>query len=250
MNQIVLNHSAGQQIEIIEMKTFAIILSLLLLGNISAASGLNCSEIFQNSTPDKFYLNDSHSNRWYDFLSRSGHNVPSTSRFIKSKPTRGDVDLLYLSYKNATSGPVEFGVVEFLDSAGRVIDTSGPIQGRRGSIGINRHINSLLNRNEHRFQLIAKIVKKHTHPLEYSNDSASLTKRFSDEDLAADNDVSELINRMKSLSHISFESYIIYFSPSFIDSGVSFVPLQILSDYKFVATKNLVHVVGHSPKQK
>lgn len=152
---------------------------------------------------------------------------------------------MYQSYFNLSNGrPVEYGIVEVFTKEGQLIDTTGLIEGYDGGVWLP--IENMIRRNAGRAKNIGLIRVKHTHPVP-QNLAADVSQSFSDKDISNDRDMRGILDSEKRLSHIKYESYIVYFRPEFVFNH-SFNPLQVLGSEQFVRENNVVEVVGHRPR--
>ena len=186
----------------------------------------------------------------FDPFVRMNHNIPSGSKVIRSETTSADIDLLYKSYVKGRAQPVEFGTVEIFDRNGNLLDSTGQIMGEYHQIMLNDHLEWLVRRNSYRFDQIALIKKKHTHPQDNgrADDLKIAADQISDGDIRVDRYSMDFIKRIPELSHAKLESHIVFFRPSFL-SGRTIDPILLLEDEVLVRKHKAVKVLGYRVKR-
>lgn len=186
----------------------------------------------------------------FDPFVRINHNIPRRSKVVKAKTTSSDIQLLLLSYLNGRAQPLEYGTVELYGAKGNLLDTTGNIMGEYRQIMLNDPLERLVRKNSYRFDQIALIKKKHTHPQNNGGPHQLKIQAdiFSDGDIIADRYSMDFIKRIRELSHVKLESHIVYFKPSFL-SGRTINPIPFLQDEALVREFHAVKVMGYEVKR-
>jgi hypothetical protein len=222
------------------MKISQLMLLLVLFASeLCLSATTSCSDFYQDS-----------SRRRLSFLARHKYNIPKSDNVLTPNPTSGDVRLLHQSYLHLDSQnrPLEFGIVELIGLDGRVVDSSGMIQGQWREIKLNRAMQILILKNSYQIHLVKKVIIKHTHPTEFVFDDGITAGHFSKPDIESDNIAKDYLLNRADLAHLVLESYIVYFNPKFLMNYANFYPTDVLGDTQFSLEKKAVTVVGHSPK--
>lgn len=198
----------------------------------------------QDSIPQVELLNTKknkvrETNKANSFLNRLKRIVPRYLRRFRPSVTSEDLGLLNKSYEYQIGGnPREMGIVKFIDYQGNILDQE-TVWGEYQSIRLANSINILLNRNRYRFSEIAKIVTKHTHPLDLI-DNPSLTAVFSDKDIENQKNARKVFDKDPLLRHIGLEHSIIYIDTGYANSSENSYELtNVIKGKSKISSKNV-----------